>query len=97
MSEKSVNVTSMEDLKKKVSDVEVFGDPGAWKLLGKASSKEQGWMKSTKAMDVPGGVLVQASTQQGLNVAEAIVFVPGAKTEQMSGNHYRLVPIPPNP
>jgi hypothetical protein len=97
MADKSVNVTSMEDLKTKVSDVEVFGDPGAWKLLGKASSKAQGWMKSTKAMDVPGGVLVQASTQQGGAVAEAITFVPGSKTEQVSGNHYRLVPISSNP
>lgn len=90
--EKALDVKGMDDLKAKVSDVEVFGDPGAWKLLGKASSKAQGWMKSTKAMEVPGlGVLVQASTQQGTNVAEALVFVPGAKLEQVAGNHYRIV------
>lgn len=89
--EKTLNVKDMDSLKAKVSDVEVFGDPGAWKLLGKASSKAQGWMKSTKAMDVPGlGVLVQASTQQGSNVAEALTFIPGATLEQVEGNHYRL-------
>lgn len=88
---KEVSVTSMEDLKSKVSDVEVSGDPGAWKLLGKASSKGQGWMKSTKAMEIAGvGVIVQASTQQGSNVAESLVFIPGAALEQVSGNHYRI-------
>lgn len=89
--EKTLSVQSMEDLKAKVSDVEVFGEPGAWKVLGKASSKAQGWMKSTKAMEVPGiGVVVQVSTQQGSNVAEALVYVPGATLEQVAGNHYRL-------
>jgi hypothetical protein len=88
--EKTLSVQSMDDLKAKVSDVEVFGDPGAWKLLGKASSKSQGWMKSTKAMETPGGVVVQVSTQQGSNVAEALVFVPGATLEQVAGNHYRI-------
>ena len=33
-------------------------------------------MKSTKGMAVPGGVVIQVSTQQGDNVAEALVFVP---------------------
>lgn len=92
MTEKALDVQSMDDLKAKVSDVEVFGEPGAWKVLGKASSKSQGWMKSTKAMEVPGlGVIVQASTQQGSQVAEALVLVPGASLEQVAGNHYRLI------
>lgn len=92
MTEKTLDVQSMDDLKTKVFDVEVFGEPGAWKVLGKASSKSQGWMKSTKAMEVHGlGVIVQASTQQGSQVAEALVFVPGASLEQVAGNHYRLV------
>lgn len=91
MTEKTLNVQDMDSLKAKVSDVEVFGDPGAWKLLGKASSKAQGWMKSTKAMEVPGGVVIQASTQHGSNVAEALTFVPGVKLEQVSGNHFKLV------
>ena len=42
--QKPLDVTSMEDVQKKVSDVKVFGNPGAWVLLGKASSEPQGWM-----------------------------------------------------
>ena len=37
-------------------------------------------MKSTKAMEIAGvGCVVQITTQQGDNVAEAAVFVPGVK------------------
>jgi len=77
MSEKSLNVQNMEDAKKKVSDIEIVGNPGEWVLVCKASSKSQGWMKATKAMKVPNGCVIQVSTQQGDNVAEALQFVPG--------------------
>ena len=78
--EKTLDVVSSEDLKKKVSDVQIIGNPDTFQLICKASSKEQGWMKSTKAMDVDGlGVVLQVSTQQGSNVAEAITFIPNAK------------------
>lgn len=30
-------------------------------------------------MEVPGGCVVQVTTQQGDNVAEALTFVPGVK------------------
>jgi hypothetical protein len=95
--EKSLNVASMEELKAKVSDVQVSGNPGAWVVLGKASSEAQGGMKSTKAMQTPVGVLVQASTQQrnpdgSCAVAEALTFVPGALLRQVSGNHWEFAP-----
>ena len=53
-----------------------------FKLLSKASSQREGWMKSTKAMQVPGGCVVQVTTQQrnpdgSYALAEAITFVPG--------------------
>ena len=35
-------------------------------------------MKSAKAMQTPQGCVVQVTTQQGDNVAEALTFVPGA-------------------
>jgi hypothetical protein len=74
---KTVNVVNSDDVRKKVSDVEIFGNPDTFQLICKASSKSQGWMKSTKAMEIPGkGCLIQVSTQQGDNVAEAICFVP---------------------
>jgi hypothetical protein len=80
MTEKTLNNTNMNELKANVSDVQLHGDPGAWVCVCKASSKEQGWMKSTKAMNIEGlGVLVQVSTQQGNEVAEALTFVPGGK------------------
>ena len=64
------------------SGVQVFGNPDEWKLLCKAWSEEQGWMKSTKAMDVEGGKLYQVTTQQknpdgSYAIAEALAFVPG--------------------
>lgn len=79
MAEKSLNVKDTTDAKAKVSDIEAVGDPDAWKLLSKVSSKSQGWMKSTKVMEIPGsGLVMQVSTQQGDNVAEALEFIPGA-------------------
>lgn len=75
---KTLNVTNPGALQKKISDVEVFGNPDAWVLLCKASSKSQGWMKSTKLLEIKGtafGVLVQVTTQQGDHVAEALTFV----------------------
>jgi hypothetical protein len=77
MEEKTLNNTNVEQVKKQVSDVEVFGDGDLFQLLCKASSKNQGWMKSTKAMEVPGGCVVQVTTQQGEHVAEALTYIPG--------------------
>lgn len=77
---KSLDVVSVEDAKSgKVSDIQVVGDVNMFKLLCKASSKDQGWMKSTKACELPNGCIVQVTTQQNDHVAEALVFVPGVK------------------
>ena len=56
---------------------------GSIDLLCKASSKSEGWMKSTKAMYVDEGCVVQVTTQQrnpdgSYAVAEALTYVPGA-------------------
>jgi CRISPR/Cas system-associated protein Cas5 (RAMP superfamily) len=53
-----------------------------FKLLSKASSEAEGWMKSTKAMNTGNGVVIQVTTQQrnpdgSYAVAEAVTFVPG--------------------
>lgn len=77
---KDLTVTSIADAKIKVPDIQVVGNGDAWQLLSKASSKEGGWMKSTKAMEIKGyGVVLQVSTQQGNNVAEALVTIPNVK------------------
>ena len=74
-SEKQLNNTNIAEAKKIIPDLEVFGDGDAWKLICKASSKKEGWMKSTKAMQLPEGCLVQVTTQQGDNIAEALTYV----------------------
>ncbi len=82
MGDKTLDNTSIDDVKKKVKDVVVFGNGDAMQLLFKASSKEEGWMKSTKAMELSGvGCIVQSTTQQrnpdgSYAIAEALVFVP---------------------
>lgn len=80
--EKTLNNTNIAEAKGRISDIEVYGDGDAFALLCKASSKSQGWMKSTKVMNVVGGCVVQVTTQQrnpdgSYAVAEALTFVPG--------------------
>lgn len=80
-----------------VSDLNVVGDGDAWQLLCKASSENEGWMKSTKAMPVPGvGCLVQITTQQRnfdgtYAVAEALTMVHGAGIAPDKNGGRRLV------
>jgi hypothetical protein len=77
---KTLHNTDVEGAKKNVSDLKVFGDGDLFKLISKASSTQEGWMKSTKAMEIPDlGCVIQVSTQQGDNVAEALVFVPSVR------------------
>lgn len=76
-----------------VPDVQFWGNGDTWQLICKASSESEGWMKSTKAMEIPKlGCLVQVTTQQrnpdgSYAVAESIAFVPGVviATEQGTG------------
>ena len=79
--EKALNNTNVKDVKKTTSDLEVFGDGDLFKLISKASSKSQGWMKSTKAMQAGDGCVVQVTTEitnpDGTkSVAEALTYVP---------------------
>ena len=78
--EKTLDNINIADVKAKVSDVKVFGNGDLFQLISKASSVEQGWMKSTKAMEIKGyGIVLQVSTQQGEQVAEALVTIPNVK------------------
>lgn len=69
---KTLNITSTDQ----VFDVVVCGNPDRWVLICKASSDSEGWMRSTKAMNVIGGCLIQVSTHTSEGVAEALTFVP---------------------
>lgn len=79
--EKTLGNTDINGARKNVKDIVVFGNGDMFQLLCKASSEKEGWMKSTKAMEVPGGCVVQVTTQQrnddgSYAVAEALTFVP---------------------
>ena len=87
MSDKTLHNSTVSHAKKNVSDLVVFGDGDTWQLLCKASSNTEAWMKSTKAMEVPGvGCLVQVTTQQNDYVAEAVTWVPGVRIDVIDGD-----------
>lgn len=90
MKQKTLNNSDVNGARKQVKDIEVFGNGDMFRLLCKASSKAEGWMKSTKAMEIPGvGCVVQVTTQQGDHIAEALTFVPGVEIiEDEPGNYY---------
>lgn len=82
--EKTLENTTASQAKDNVKDIEFWGNGDAFKLICKAYSKKEGWMKSTKAMQIDGvGCVIQVTTQQGENVAEAIIFVPGVRIKEI--------------
>ena len=92
---KTLHNSTADGATKNVDDIKFYGDGDTFKLISKASSAKEGWMKSTKAMEIVGvGCVVQVTTQQGDNVAEALTFVPGVRIELIDGdkaNGRRLV------
>jgi len=83
--EKTLQNSDTSKAKVNVPDIKVFGDGDLFQLISKASSENEGWMKSTKAMQIGTmGCLVQVTTQQrnpdgSYSVAEALTYVPGAR------------------
>lgn len=82
---KSLHNSCSNTAKKNVPDIKTFGKSDLFVLISKASSEKEGWMKSTKAMEIEGtGCVIQVTTQQrnadgSYALAEALTFVPGAK------------------
>lgn len=96
MRPKTLQNSDVDGARKNVPDLVVFGNGDLWQLLCKASSNQEGWMKSTKAMQVPGGCVVQVTTQQidrdeSHSVAEALCFVPGVEIADDEHGGRRLV------
>lgn len=61
---KTLGNTDQNTAKSNVSDMVTFG-ADVFKLISKASSQNEGWMKSTKAMEIEKvGCVVQVTTQQ---------------------------------
>lgn len=89
---KTLNNTTADKASEQVSDIDFWGNGDTFKLISKASSKKEGWMKSTKAMEIFGvGCVVQVTTQQGNNVAEAVTFVPGAKLKETKNQEGEVI------
>ena len=84
MNTKTLHNSTVSGARQNVKDIKVVGNGDMFRLLCKASSEAEGWMKSTKAMQVVGGCVVQVTTQQrnedgSYAVAEALSYVPGVK------------------
>jgi hypothetical protein len=83
METKSLHNTTANGAKKNVRDIQFWGDGDTFRLISKASSEAEGWMKSTKAMPAGNAVVVQVTTQQknpdgSYSIAEALTTVPNA-------------------
>lgn len=91
---KTLNNSDASGARENVEDLVIWGNPDLWLLIGKASSDKQGFMKSTKAMEVPGvGCFVQVTTQQIFEVgqknhhvvAEGVTFAVGMRIHTYLG------------
>ena len=88
---KTLGNTCANGATKNVKDIVFWGDGDMFKLVSKASSDNEGWMKSTKAMDVGTGCVVQVTTQQrnpdgSYSIAEALTFVPNVRILEKKEN-----------
>lgn len=95
---KTLHNSDVSGARKNVKDIKVVGNGDQFRLLCKASSEAEGWMKSTKAMETPSGCVVQVTTQQrnedgSYAVAEALTFVPGVKIADDENNGRKLVAL----
>jgi len=79
---KTLDISEIKEARANIPDLKVYGDGDTFRLLCKASSSDEGWMKSTKVCNVVGGCIVQVTTQQvnpdcSYSIAEALTYVPG--------------------
>lgn len=94
---KTLHNSDISGARKNVKDISIVGNGDSFSLLCKASSVGEGWMKSTKAMEIPGvGCVVQVTTQQenpdgSYAVAEALSFVPGVTIVEDENDGRKLV------
>lgn len=95
---KTLHNSDVSGARKNVKDIKVVGNGDMFKLLCKASSENEGWMKSTKACEVPEGCIVQVTTQQrnadgSYAVAEALTYVPGVRIVEDENSGRKLTGI----
>lgn len=81
MTERVLDTAPNNPASQAIADLKTTGTKDLFRLISKASSKEMGFMRSTKAMDTGDGVLVQVSTLHRGVPAESVAFVPGVHIE----------------
>jgi len=96
MTEKTLHNSDVSGARQNVPDIKVVGNGDTFRLLCKASSQNEGWMKSAKAMQTPHGCVVQVTTQQKnidgtYSLAEALTFVPGVSIADDENGGRKLV------
>jgi len=96
--EKTLHNSDVSGARVNVPDIKVVGNGDMFKLLCKASSANEGWMKSTKAMEVVSGCVIQVTTQQknpdgSYSIAEALTFVPLVRIVDDENNGRMLVAL----
>ena len=94
--EKTLHNSDVSGARQNVKDHKAVGNCDTFRLLCKASSQEESWMKSTKAMQTAFGCVVQVTTQQrnpdgSYAIAEALVFVPSVKIVDDKNNGRKLI------
>jgi hypothetical protein len=103
---RTLNVTSVSEAKTNIADFAFKGNPDTWRLICKAWSYVEGWMRSTKAMEIPGtGCLVNVSSVVDSDydddgkpvgqqvVSESVTFVPGVKLIDSGDGTFEFVPL----
>lgn len=93
---KTLHNSDVSGARQNVKDIKIVGNGDLFLLLCKASSEAEGWMKSTKAMDVGPGCVVQVTTQQRnidgtYSVAEALTYVPGVYVSERMEDGGRIL------
>jgi 4-hydroxy-3-methylbut-2-en-1-yl diphosphate synthase IspG/GcpE len=95
--EKTLGNTTASQAKENVKDIQFWGNGDTFKLISKASSQNEGWMKSTKAMEIANlGCVVQVTTQQrnpdlSYSVAEAVTFVPHCRVNEVTNEEGKVI------
>ena len=94
--EKILGNTCASGATKNVKDIVFWGDGDTFKLISKASSQNEGWMKSTKGMQCGDSVVVQVTTQQrnpdgSYAVAEALTTVPNARIQGVEDDNGMVI------
>jgi hypothetical protein len=87
---KTHNVTTHAEAKRQ--GCSWAGDPERMRLLLKTVNTAENWSRGLWAYEVPGvGVLVEATHQQGQQVAIALQFIPGVRVAADEHGHCHLV------